>query len=299
MRQIHKLCRRLFLRELAGVPASLSGTSRTIACVVASAFALLITGVGSPLQAQAADVPPETMIVWSEPDGADFDVWFSYVVDEKWTTPERIDRTPDFLDALPCVAGIEQGHVAVWTRFTEPGVNQLSYSVRDAKGWQVPRHFKTGMTINMAVTLVRDRDGTLWLGWAGFDGSDDDIYVSRWQGDEWSARRRVNRNDFTPDVLPQLSLDTDGRAVVRWRSLEPAGYVQRESRFDGRDWSVESAVRPVDDSQKTVRDRRLESIPEIPEFVSDPGKSCMTVMDTFPIQTIRLPKPVLTPESGQ
>jgi len=196
-------------------------------------------------------------------------------------------------------AQIDEGHVVVWTRFTGQGTNELNYTVRDSQGWQPVRRFETGMTINMASTLVRDRAGTLWLGWAGFDGSDDDIYVSRWEADGWSARRRVNRNDFQPDVLPQLALDNAGNAVVRWRSLEASGYVQMESRYDGREWSGEKPTPVVDESQKTVRDQRLESLPVIPEFVSDPGKSCVTVMDTFPIQTIRLPKPPLTTESGQ
>lgn len=271
--------------------------------LVALAAAVMWAATADSVGAQ--DAAPVTLIVWSEPDGSDFDVWFSQVIDEKWTAPERIEKTPDFLDALPCAAQISTGHVVVWTRFVKPGVNELVYAVRDSQGWQPTQSFKTGMTLNMASTLARDGDGTLWLGWAGFDGSDDDIYVSRWEGDSWSARRRINRNDFQPDVLPQLALGDDGNARITWRSLESSGYVEMASQYDGQNWSEERPVPPTqangDGSTSNVdgkiREDRISSLPEVPDFVSDPGKSCMTVMDTFPIQTLRLPKPPLVAPS--
>ncbi len=279
-------------------PLNWSGVGALLAGIMALGIGAMWTTTAS-----SQPVAPSTLIVWSEPAGSDFDVWFSQVIDEKWTAPERVALAPEFLDALPCAAETDDGHVVVWTRFTKPGVNELVYAVRNAQGWKPVESFNTGMVLNMASTLVKDADGTLWLGWAGFDGSDDDIYVSRWEDNKWSARRRVNRNDFQPDVLPQLAVGENGRPWIRWRSLEASGYVEMISEYDGQNWSEERLLPTPEsdgvrrDLDREIRERRLASLPEVPDFVSDPGKSCMTVMDTFPIQTLRLPKPPLVPPS--
>jgi len=70
--------------------ASIADRVRGVFRTLGPFCALLSLCVVPTLQAQNADDPPATLIVWSEPDGADFDVWFSYVVDEKWTAPERV-----------------------------------------------------------------------------------------------------------------------------------------------------------------------------------------------------------------
>lgn len=294
-----------FLSRTDRITRRRDGVCRVFKAVVLVAMATVAMWGSTVESLRAQTVAPTTLIVWSEPDGNDFDVWFSQVIDEKWTAPERVEKTPDFLDALPCAAETSTGHVVVWTRFVKPGTNELVYAVRDAQGWGPAQSLKTGMSLNMASTLARDSEGTLWLGWAGFDGSDDDIYVSRWESDGWSARRRVNRNDFQPDVLPQLAIGDDGKPRITWRSLESSGYVEMTSQYDGQNWSEESlaptnkanADGPIKELGEEVREKRLASMPEVPDFVSDPGKSCMTVMDTFPIQTLRLPKPALVAPS--
>lgn len=69
--------------------------------------------------------------------------------------------------------------------------------------------------------------------WSSLDNetSDSDVYFSRWEHGGWSAAARVHADNNEPDMVPELSLKTDGQLEVSWWQNTGDEVVQRLARY--------------------------------------------------------------------
>jgi len=94
--------------------------------------------------------------------------------------------------------------------------------------------------------------GSLWLAWVGFDGTDDEIFASRWDGQAWLPPQQVSADDTEPslyDRQPQLAVGQDGRPWVVWTSHQHG--VDDEisySYWTGENWTPERMISEDDDA---------------------------------------------------
>jgi hypothetical protein len=75
-------------------------------------------------------------------------------------------------------------------------------------------------------------DGRLLLVWAGYDGSDDEIWSAVGRDGAWSAPERVAPDDEAPDITPTLVAEGRG-ALVAWSRFDGSEYRLVLARFDG------------------------------------------------------------------
>jgi len=119
----------------------------------------------------------------------------------------------------------------MWSRYTESGNTwSPAAAVLPALGGLVDYRLATNGA-NAAIAFTRDTDGNL----ATLE--DREIFVSRLQGNTWSAPQQITRNTV-PDELPQLALAADGNPMLVWRQ---AGAMQ----FLAGSWTAAPRALPL------------------------------------------------------
>lgn len=104
-------------------------------------------------------------------------------------------------------------------------------------GWSRPQTLSpVGPGTQTALSAVTLANGDALAAWAAFDGEDDEILWSRFDGRAWSEPRAVSSNTV-PDVTPTLHALDDGGALVAWSAYDGRDYRIGAATFDGRAWS--------------------------------------------------------------
>lgn len=93
----------------------------------------------------------------------------------------------------------------------------------------------------LALTGAVLDDGSWLVLWAGFDGTDDDIFWSRRENGVWSRPKRLHPNNRVPDILPSVLSDAEG-ALAAWSFFDGSDYRVRTARWTGRGWDLEEAL---------------------------------------------------------
>ncbi|MDA8019081.1 MAG: hypothetical protein MPN21_16695 [Thermoanaerobaculia bacterium] len=124
---------------------------------------------------------------------------------------------------------IEDGVLSglVWIEGFAPNKTRVLAAQRSGAGWSQPvavSEFGPGTQI--ALDVARLSDGSLLAVWAAYDGEDDEIVWSRYDG-TWTRPRALTANDV-PDVTPTLHATKRG-AIVAW------------SGYDGNDYRIQLA----------------------------------------------------------
>ncbi|MDY7093917.1 MAG: hypothetical protein SX243_13175 [Acidobacteriota bacterium] len=131
------------------------------------------------------------------------------------------------------------------------GPNENSVAVRaarfdEADGWSAPEtvaESAEGTQIALAGAAIAD--GSSAVVWSAFDGTDDEILVSRWEGQSWSAPQRVADDNEVPDIVPAVAWVGSGAdrvLTVSWSRYTPDGYTLHTTRWDGEAWRGQGAL---------------------------------------------------------
>jgi hypothetical protein len=114
----------------------------------------------------------------------------------------------------------------------------------DGTRWQPPVTVSApGPGTQIALAAAALADGTLLLVWSAFDGGDDEVMWSAWDGDAWSRPARVAADNAVPDVTPAL-VAVDGGALAAWSRFDGTTYRVVTARFAEGRWSAPVAVAP-------------------------------------------------------
>ncbi len=93
---------------------------------------------------------------------------------------------------------------------------------------------KSGPQLALSATVLED--GTWLLLWAGFDGTDDDIFWSRRRDGIWSKPKRLHADNQVPDILPAVTATGDS-AVAAWSFFDGNDYRIRTAHWTGSGWA--------------------------------------------------------------
>ncbi len=147
------------------------------------------------------------------------------------------------------IAG-EQGFQAlVWLAGDAHNRMAVQASRWQAGGWGAPETLSPpGPGTQIALTTAVLGDGSWLVAWAAFDGSDDEILWSRFDGSAWSPPRPIAEDNAVPDVTPSL-FATGGGALAAWSRFDGNDYRLSISRFDGERWSAPSLAGPAGSSE--------------------------------------------------
>ncbi|MFH1501772.1 MAG: FlgD immunoglobulin-like domain containing protein [Candidatus Eisenbacteria bacterium] len=92
-------------------------------------------------------------------------------------------------------------------------------------------------------------DGRVWVVWKGRDPvqEDTEIYFSVLEGLRWKDRERLHPDNSREELIPQMSVGSDGVPWVTWSQNTPGGYALTVSHLDGDAWSSPEVIRPDGD----------------------------------------------------
>lgn len=75
------------------------------------------------------------------------------------------------------------------------------------------------------ISAKRDGNGMVWIAWSGFDGNDWEIYLTKWDGSNFSPVERITDNN-SQDIEPSISIEPFD---IQWKSYE-AGEISLKNR---------------------------------------------------------------------
>ncbi|MGQ9618355.1 MAG: SGNH/GDSL hydrolase family protein [Candidatus Aminicenantia bacterium] len=65
-------------------------------------------------------------------------------------------------------------------------------------------------------SIKKDREENIWIIWSGFDGSDWEIFLTKWDGETFSTIEKITEND-AQDMEPSISLEPFS---IEWKSYK-------------------------------------------------------------------------------
>lgn len=120
----------------------------------------------------------------------------------------------------------------------------VRFAAWDGTGWQPPVTVSApGPGTQIALAAAALADGTLLLAWSAFDGSDDEVMWSAWDGRAWSRPARLAADNAVPDITPALAA-ADGGALAAWSRFDGTTYRVVAARFAEGRWSAPRTVAP-------------------------------------------------------
>jgi lysophospholipase L1-like esterase len=210
------------------------------------------------LRGFAAATAPDgrVWLVWAAGDGLDSELSYSQWNGRDWSSPRVVHANPDAWDSNPSLAFAADG--TAWLAWTVSNreMSGIYASHWAGTGWSRPEVVPAGKWTDVdEPTLAAAPDGTLWLAWVGFDGEDDGIVASHWDGGAWSSPQQVSADEDDAslyDRQPRLVVGEGGEAWLVWTGHQVG--VDDEiyaSRWTGSTWTPEQMVNHDDDALDT------------------------------------------------
>lgn len=237
-------------------------------------FAALFFLSGSCVADDGSDtsVVNEELWVWAEVGEQPDTIFFSRGSGDTWQEPLQLSDNRG-LNVVPAVVKLNDGKVFVaWSTY-ENGESKITYRQETEGGWSEPEAYISGLSQNMAPSLLVDAEGVLWLIFAGFNGVNDEIYYATWQDGQFGTAEAITDNDI-PDILPVTGLSPEtGSLWVQWSQFSTAGYVKYQSIREDGEWStpqqVEADIDEENDNSVSEETAEAEFELVIPDVVTD------------------------------
>jgi lysophospholipase L1-like esterase len=204
----------------------------------------------------AQDARGGTWAVWEADNGTDVELVFSYWDGAEWSAPQPVRSRPDAWDRAPSLAVTADGQVwLAWfsAERDTPWLDSILVSRWTGRDWTEPEEIpQGGITKAKAPALAASPDGTMWLAWVGFDGTDDEIFASHRDGSNWLPPQQVSADDGESslyDRQPQLAVGPDGKPWVVWTGHQsgPDDEIYA-SHWTGTEWAEEQMISHNDDA---------------------------------------------------
>ena len=231
--------------------------------IIISFFLFLLADISFAQKGTRKKLESATL-VWVTNVKDSFELIYAYYENGSWGKAKQLTDS-GFINYIPTLTEDAKGKTwVVWSARMKEGF-KLYYAILN-RGIveQPPKRIKTGMSSNIGPHLATEKDGTPILVWAGNNGKNDDVYLSRWDGSQWSRPLRINKRNSTPDYLPKIYVDLNGSASVEWKAMSPSGQTLKlknleTSEIKNLEYSVNSRIKRKAD--KVVVDSCLHSLP--------------------------------------
>jgi hypothetical protein len=242
--------------------------------VVAVILGCLLVAMPCAISAQENQPFADTRIVWSEKENGQFKVFTSRFENDSWS--ERIQLSlPTQSAVYPSISSGPNGTTwVVWTVLK--GNNSDLYFTTSLKEgeWAEPTQIITNLSSNSAAMILVDRTSSPWVVWSGFDGQDDEIFFTRWNGTDWDFPLMINDDNSTPDIIPSLTLNDEGFPVVRWLGFADDGYLLLAKEWNGFSWD-EIIVDKSQDPFDPTTPRSVCKLPDLPAYIKNKAKAAI------------------------
>jgi hypothetical protein len=142
---------------------------------------------------------------------------------------------------------------AIYTATLSTDINDLSgnplvadynWSFTTAEGsWGTTEKITTDTTAGSDDPQVSlDSSGNAIAVWSQYNGSVNDIYSNRFDGNDWGTAEPIETGAGSASSRPQVAFDSSGNAIAVWRQNESGGFSIWANRFDGNDWGIAELI---------------------------------------------------------
>ncbi len=209
-----------------------------IQIIITIFFIFLITyqGYCRPLVSDVKNSITKADLVWAQSDGLRSEIFLSSLKDKKWSAPLQL--TDDNADNLhPAIDTAADG--TKWIAWT--AVEDGSYSIRamSIMGQQKeePQVVSADLAGSIYPMIIIDNNNIPLIVWSGNDGSNDDIFYSRFLQSKWQKPQRLHPTNTVPDIQPVVLLNSDGEVFAQWKRYINGSYYPLQSKWTGTQWS--------------------------------------------------------------
>ena len=151
--------------------------------------------------------------------------------------PPPGDRAAGRSRPVPVVAAGELLGL-LWLEGASETSNGIRWAAWSGTGFDAPIVVAPpGPGSQLALAAARLDDGRVVAVWAGYDGTDDEIWASVLSGQAWSDPVRVAEDNRVPDITPAVTAAPGGAAWVAWSRYDGSEYRVATARFDGRQFA--------------------------------------------------------------
>ncbi len=199
---------------------------------------LLLTLLLVAPSVRAAENAPLEELVWSQSDGLRQEIYHSARTAEGWSLPEQLTNNNANNLHPAFVIAPDGSRWIFWSAVNPDGIG-IEYIVRREGRWTEPVKLESGHGTAITPAVLIGPDQALWLVWAGNDGGQDEIYWSRFVNGTWQPTKQVNVANQVPDVKPEIVLNQQGQAEVRWQGFRDGKYKRLAAVWNGQSWSPE------------------------------------------------------------
>ncbi len=185
-------------------------------------FLVFVLGVGTVF----ADENPidfkqskNAWVVWMEYQNGENQILASQWQADRWATPSVVSSSGE--NIAPAIALDSEGNPwVVWSR--DNGAGDTIYLSRfDGKEWSAEQELSTeNGRENVTPAIAMNAEGKAVVAWGSVLNSSSHICVREWNGEKWGEMQTLTDEDERPDMVPAVSFDAKGNAVVAWASAD-------------------------------------------------------------------------------
>jgi len=270
--------------ETGNKPAEISVYRNRCLWAFAGVVILLLLGYVEPADASDVGVG-EVEMAFAQTNGRDFDIYHTRFTGSRWSEKVQLSHD-DQDDMLPAISVGGNGvRWVVWGRGNVVDA-KLFYAIGENGLWSAPQEIQSDFSFNHAPSIMVDSQNIPWVVWHADAGAGTDIFFTRWNGSGWEAPGRVNRQDGTPDILPLIGMDDDGKPWVCWRGYDGKTYRVYSSKWtDGR-WGEETLSEKENLYEVLLEMGKKGELPKIPDFLDNPHQATMFIGRNRKLQSL-------------
>ncbi len=195
-----------------------------------------------------APLPANSESVWAAWTGASGQtaaIFCSRRENGNWSVRQQVSRGPESAFSPSVAVDSFQKPWVVWTSKVAGVSSLFSSTLQGDQGWSQPKRLCPSDTRPASTpALARTGVDRLSAVWAGFDGTDDDIFYSACRDGVWSNPVLISANDTTPDIDPVVIGLDNGDILVVWSGYDGRAYRLLYALFDhaASAWTPEKTV---------------------------------------------------------
>ena len=198
-------------------------------------------GANASYPAVAMDDHGNAIIVWSQSDGTNVQIFKSEYRSGSWTHPSNLSDniSPDGTDAYTTTVAMDDHGNAIIAWSQSDGANyQVFKSEYRSGSWTHPSNLSDYIspdgTDAYTTTVAMDNNGNAIIAWLQSDGTNYQIFKSEYRSGSWTHPSNLSDN-ISPDGadanVPTVAMDNNGNAIIVWYQMDGANYQIFKSEY--------------------------------------------------------------------
>jgi lysophospholipase L1-like esterase len=179
-------------------------------------------------------------IAWQEEDLGRLDVYLACLEDGQLKYRNKISENFKGENTSPSLEFDLNGNTwMTWINNNENHSRILVKDIKNGRTWQV-----NSSSISLAYTprIAIDKTNIVWIFWVSQQNDQDVIFVSHFDGVDWSENSSLHKDSRYPHINPEVCLDIKGYPWIVWSAYDGKDYEIWYSYWNGREWSTETRI---------------------------------------------------------